>query len=95
VYTSKGLIERIAKHKKFDPQGGWFPDRRDVGGFGEDLSFCEQAMRVKTQLYVNTAIQLGHSGDPYVVTQADFQRLKAARKVEAEEVANNDGWGYK
>lgn len=93
VYTSRDLIVRIAKHKKFDPKAGWFPDRRDVGGFGEDLSFCEQALWVGEQLFVNTAVQVGHTGDSKIIYKEDFLREKAAQ-VKVDAVVEKD-WGVR
>lgn len=64
VYTSRKLIEAITKIPEFEAEGaGWFPDRRDVGGNGEDISFCDLARKAGFQLYVNTAVQPGHMAD--------------------------------
>lgn len=74
VWTSWNAVDKIARSKEFDPYEGWFPDKRQVGGFGEDLSFCYLAMKAGVQLYADTSIQVGHAGGPYVVTRADFLR---------------------
>jgi hypothetical protein len=94
VWTSSKLIDAIARHPDFNERGGWFPDNRDSGGFGEDLSFCYQAMRCGIQLYVDTGIQLGHMGDPEVITRE--QHLKALAEKEKQgipEVRGPKGWG--
>jgi hypothetical protein len=80
VWTSNKLVRAIAEHPEFDPEDGWFPDRRDAGGFGEDLSFCYQAHRAGFQLFVHTGVQLGHMGDPAVVYREDFLRVKKERE---------------
>jgi hypothetical protein len=97
VYTSRSLIESIAKHKDFNSKKGWFPDERDSGGFGEDMSFCKQAMQCGIQLYVNTAIQLGHTGDPRVVYREDYLRERAINKAAINAVGpkEEDKWGIK
>jgi len=74
AYTSRRILETIARHPQFNGDKGWFPDERDTGGFGEDLSFCYQAIRSNIQLYVHTGIQLGHSGDSEVITQEHFRK---------------------
>jgi GT2 family glycosyltransferase len=81
VWTGRKVIEAIANHKDFDEKDGWFPDKRDAGGFGEDLSFCYQARRAGIQLHVNTSIELGHLGDPDVIGKEDFLRKKSERNV--------------
>jgi hypothetical protein len=95
VYTSRKLIEAIAKLPTFDPEKGWFPDERDSGGFGEDLSFCWQAMQAKVQLYVNTGVQVGHSGDPYVVYKEDHVRELALGRADTSAKKKPEKWGLK
>lgn len=85
VFTSRRTIRAIANLPGFKEEKGWFPDERHEDGLGEDLSFCHQAMTAKIQLYVHTGIQLGHVGDPHVVTRADFIR-ELTRKKEAMDV---------
>lgn len=72
VYTSTRLLTRIHDSPHFTTKRGWFPDDRSSGGLGEDLSFCAAARREGVQLYVDTGIQVGHLGDPKVVTERDF-----------------------
>jgi len=72
VWTGLDVIEKIADHPDFDDRTGWFPDRRDAGGFGEDLSFCHLAIKAGVQLYVNTEVQVGHLGDPEVITKEHY-----------------------
>jgi len=89
VWTSFEVIDAIRNHKDFDDKKGWFPDERDSGGFGEDLSFCYQAIQAGKQLYVNSSILLGHTGDPKVITREDYVKLVEERRnivnVESEE----------
>jgi hypothetical protein len=73
VYTSTKLINGIADSPDFTKRGGWFPDRRDHGGFGEDIAFGDLAWRAGFQLYVDTGVQVGHTGDPKVSWEADFR----------------------
>jgi hypothetical protein len=80
VYTSRKLIEAVARSPKFDDQQGWFPDRRDVDGWGEDLSFCYQVkFNTSYRLYVNTAIVVGHLGDPEVIYKKTPEEVKKAQ----------------
>ena len=74
VWTSTRVFKAIRELKTFDPKGGWFADKRDVGGFGEDLSFCYQAKLAGIQLWVDTGIIVGHSGEKKVVWREDFIR---------------------
>lgn len=92
VYTSRALIEAVAKSKSFNKKRGWFPDDRHSGGTGEDLSFCRQVMMLddpKFQLHVNTAAIVGHLGDPEVI-YPDKQR---APQVELGEGEVYKSWG--
>ena len=84
VYTSLKLIQAIKDSKLWDEKHGkWFPDKRNIeGGFGEDLAFCDFASRLGFQLYTDTSVQVGHTGDPKVVTQEDFQRRIKERMSE-------------
>lgn len=77
VYTSTKLLRDIATSKEFDPKVGWFPDRRDTGGFGEDLTFCYLAKQAGHQLWVDSGICVAHEGDVQYVTEADFRREQA------------------
>jgi hypothetical protein len=73
VWTSWTLLDKIRNLKTFDKAEGWFPDKRDLPeGFGEDLEFCRHAMNAGVQLYVNTAVMLGHTGEPRVIYRKDF-----------------------
>eukprot|EP00919_Chromeraceae_sp_WS-2016_P071363 GHVR01169029.1.p1 GENE.GHVR01169029.1~~GHVR01169029.1.p1 ORF type:complete len:256 (-),score=38.42 GHVR01169029.1:60-827(-) len=83
VFTSTKLVQDIQKLKGWkEDEGKWFPDTRDVpGGFGEDLSFCKFAIDAGYQCHVNTDVQLGHTGDPRVITQEDFRRVIAEEKA--------------
>lgn len=73
VWTSAHTINAIADSPGFDPNHGWFPDRRDAGGYGEDISFCAQAKKAGIQLYLDTGVQVAHQGDIHYVTEADFR----------------------
>lgn len=87
VYTSRACLQKIAAWKPqpkmklhplfaegFTKKRGWFPDDRDNGGFGEDLSFCYQALKAGVPLWVHTGVQLGHLGEPEVITRERFLR---------------------
>lgn len=91
VYTSRKVIEGIAKSKEFSPEKGWFPDERDSLGYGEDLSFCYQAMNAGFQLYVDTGIRLGHGGEQNVIYRDDALRLRPLGRV--EETFAHTKWG--
>jgi len=78
VYTSLKLMRDVAFSKNFDPEVGWFPDRRDTGGFGEDLSFCQMVKDAGHQLYVDTGIIVEHEGQVQYVGEADFEREREA-----------------
>lgn len=91
VWTSTKLIAAVRNAKTFDPHGGWFKDTRDQkGGFGEDMSFCWQAARAGFQLYVDTGVQVGHSGEPTVVTREHYL---AARSAVKNEPPKSKTWG--
>lgn len=77
VYTSSRLLRDIAKSEEFDAKTGWFPDKRDTGGFGEDLSFCYLAKQAGHQLWVDTGIIVAHEGDVQYVLEEDFRREQA------------------
>jgi len=74
VYTSMRMLRDISLSEKFEARSGWFPDKRDVGGFGEDLTFCWLAKQAGYQLYVDSGVQVGHLGDACFVYEADFRR---------------------
>lgn len=98
VWTGRKLIHDIAVHPDFDEKRGWFPDDRDAGGFGEDMSFCFQASKTDHQLYVDTGIQLGHMGDPRIIRQEDYRekRKETEWTVEDEMASKKAGtWGMK
>ena len=96
VWTSSKLINAIADLPTFSKREGWFPDRRDVGGYGEDISFCHQAKQTGIQLYVDTGIQVGHTGNPQVIWEADFRALNIT--LESKEIQSRPlepSWGSK
>lgn len=76
VYTSAKMIKDMKASKYWGEKSGkWFPDRRDEkDGYGEDMSFCILARKAGFQLWVNTGVQVGHTGDPHVITQKDFNK---------------------
>lgn len=92
VWTSAALLQAIAAHPDFTPKGGWFPDKRDVGGFGEDLAFCDLARKAGFRLWVDSGIQVGHVGDGHIVTREDFLRERP-RITGADIEAGTRGWG--
>lgn len=70
VYTSMKLLRALGDN----------PFAR-VGGFGEDLSFCRQAMLAGFQLWVDTTVQCGHLPDAVPVTLETFK----AKRVHVSE----------
>ena len=80
-WTSMKTIRAIAGSKAFNTNEGWFPDKRGIGSHSEDLNFCLQAMAAGIQLYVNTSLQLGHSGDPKIYGREDFLKPKIVRVI--------------
>ena len=83
-YTSTKMLRSIQSLREFTKEGKWFPDTRDSGGFGEDLGFCYLARKAKYQLYVDTGVQVGHSGDGTIITQDTFRRRCAERVEDAK-----------
>lgn len=92
VWTSVALLRAIASLPDFTPKGGWFPDKRDIGGFGEDLAFCDLARRAGFRLWVDSGVQVGHVGDGRVVTREDFLRERP-NVTGADIEAGTRGWG--
>lgn len=99
VLITKRLLERIA---------GEFPDRNtrskgrppsyfrwDEKGFGEDMTFCQDAKKAGARIFVDTSIKTGHIGE-HTITEATFLRELAERPVEATELrrAINDKMGF-
>lgn len=74
VYTSMKMIRDITFSDDFEPSKGWFPDRRDVGGFGEDLTFCWLAKKAGYTLWVDTGVIVEHEGNVQFIGEADFRR---------------------
>jgi len=76
AWTSRHLIDTMMKSRYWDKSGGkWFPDKRDMkDGYGEDMSFCLIAKKCGIPLMVDTGVQVGHTGDPEVITGRHFQR---------------------
>jgi len=96
VWTASNVINRIADSPAFTSKEGWFPDRRDVGGFGEDISFCDLARQAGVQLYVDTGVQVGHSGDTQVIWEADFRaRNLTIDSPEIQDRPLEPAWGSK
>lgn len=99
VWTSWTLLDKIRNLKTFKESEGWFPDKRDTDdGFGEDLEFCMHAMNAKVQLYVNTSVLLGHTGEPRIIYREDFlaehEKWLATPEEERSKVVPKT-WGVK
>jgi hypothetical protein len=63
-YTSVKAIQAVREAKGFNPESGqWFPDRRQVDGFGEDLGFCALAYSIGLPIYIDTGNKVDHMGD--------------------------------
>ncbi len=95
VYTSSKLLYDIAMSKDFDIKTGWFPDKRDAGGMGEDLTFCRLAMLAGHQLWVHTGIQVCHQGNPKWVSEEHFRQKQAEWFAEGGEEQKLETWGVK
>jgi hypothetical protein len=96
VWTSFKMIDAMARHPDFDPKCGWF--RKE--GLSEDIAFCDLARRAGIQLYVDTGIQLGHMGEPEIITREHFLKAQAEKKAgekDGEALARSPeaegGWG--
>jgi hypothetical protein len=93
VWTSFKMIDAIARHEDFVPEDGWFKKQ----GLSEDLAFCYFARKAGFQLYVDTGIQLGHTGEPEVITREHFLRAKEEKKTGTKDgvplVRGKKGWG--
>jgi hypothetical protein len=85
TWTSGNVLRKMSEVKEFDPKTGWFADKRDSGGFGEDLHFCYLAIRAGIQLHAHTGIQLGHCGDPIVITRETYQERRSQVNVVVKE----------
>ena len=66
------MLKVMAGLKDFDSDVGWFPDRRDVGGFGEDLGFCDLARRAGFRPTVDPGIRVGHETNARFIWIEDF-----------------------
>jgi hypothetical protein len=88
VWTSFKMIDVMARHPDFNEEDGWF--RRE--GLSEDLAFCYLARRAGFRLYVDTGIQLGHMGEPEVITREHFLKARE-QKTETPVVRGPKGWG--
>jgi hypothetical protein len=74
VWTSIDLLKEIQGHPNFDEKEGWFPLKKAVGGFQEDLEFCLRARWVGVRPLVDTSLLIGHLGDPPVIGREDYVR---------------------
>ena len=73
VWTSLKALKAIKECPHFRDEGEWFPDYREGHGkYGEDLGFCRLAIQAGIQLYADSNILLGHSGEPVVVTRETY-----------------------
>jgi len=93
VYTSMKMLRDISLSEEFDPKTGWFPDKRDVGGFGEDLTFCWMAKKAGYQLKVDSGIQVGHLGDQCFVGEEDFRRKQKEWYETIDKEQKPHAWG--
>lgn len=71
-YTSIDMLKEMEAHPDFEPESGWFPDKRYSGGFGDDLGFCDLARKAGIKLYVDTGIIVGHEQGAKFVGIEDF-----------------------
>ena len=98
VLITKRLLQRIA---------GEFPDREirakgrppsyfrwDEKGFGEDMTFCQDAKKAGARIFVDTSIKVGHIGE-ITITEENFLRELSERPVEATDLRRvvNDKMG--
>lgn len=57
----------------------WF---RFVEGAGEDVTFCVHAKERGVEIYCDGAYQIGHLGEPQIVTQETSQRFLESKREE-------------
>lgn len=93
VYTSLKMMRDVALSKNFDPKTGWFPDRRDTGGFGEDLTFCWMAKQAGYQLWIDTGVLLEHQANVQYIGEEDFKREQEKWIRENKEPQDPERWG--
>lgn len=74
-YTSIACLTKMAESEHFNRLSGWFAYQLDSGGFSEDISFCHLAKKAGIQLYLDTGVQVGHTGEPHVIWEKDFRDL--------------------
>jgi hypothetical protein len=93
VYTSLDMMRKVAALPDFDPNNGWFPDRRDVGGHGEDLSFCWMAKEAGYKLWIDTGVIVEHEANAQYINEEDFKREQAAWIAQNKEPLKPMKWG--
>jgi hypothetical protein len=93
VWTGVNCLTQMSKHPTFDSKRGWFPDMRDMGGFGEDLNFCYKAIQCGVQLYADTGVQVGHLGDAVAYGREHY--LQAYEKIKDKALVQDppEVWG--
>jgi hypothetical protein len=100
VLITKRLLERIAgefpsletRTSKGSRPPSYF--RWDEKGFGEDMTFCQDAKKAGGRIFVDTSIKTGHIGE-HTITEENFLRELAERPAEATELRRevNDKMG--
>jgi hypothetical protein len=93
VYTSLDMMRQVALSKNFSEKNGWFPDKRDVGGFGEDLTFCWMAKEAGFQLWIDTGVLVEHEANVQYIAEADFKREQEKWIRENKEPQELATWG--
>ena len=89
VLITKRLLEQIAgEFPSFEERVGRRPPayfRWDERGFGEDLTFCQDAKRAGARIFVDTSIKIGHISE-MMVTEGTFMSGLAQRPDEVTEM---------
>lgn len=98
VLITKRLLERIAgEFPPYEERVRRKPPayfRWDEGGFGEDLTFCQNAKQAGGRIFVDTSIKIGHVGE-IIITEDTFYGAVAQRPDEITEKRREllDGMG--
>jgi hypothetical protein len=98
VLITKRLLEAIAgEFPSYEERMGRRPPayfRWDEKGFGEDMTFCQDAKRAGGHIFVDTSIKTGHIGE-ITITEETFLHQLANRPDDVTEMRRtiNNGMG--
>lgn len=89
VLITKRLLAAIAgEFPPYEQRVGRRPPayfRWDANGFGEDLTFCQDAKKAGAHIFVDTSIKIGHVGE-HIITEETFLGGVASRPAEVTEL---------